>query len=386
MGHGQVRCGKCRTQFDALDSLLDDPDDSTEEAGKAAAMQDELAQANRDHAEHQAPEEHEEQSPAIEAREPDRSEEITMEGSRIEISGTYRVPAGEMDADSDPSHDQIIREHVVIDRNEQPTEDESRNDDPFITADEEQIVEISTDDGEPVAAAAEHLLDDTQAAAEEHPEPLPQRLWKRARGNFGSHHDRERHAVKQQIAAELDALTETYRPTDPKTKMWAVLTGVLIVFLLAQMVHHSRDQLVRSAKWGPTVSRVYRTLGLTLTPNWDLSAYEVQQWGVISDASARDALRVRASVTNTAPFAQPYPQIKLALEDRWGSAIAMREFAPEEYLQSSATADRMMAPRQRANAEIVIIDPGADAVGFQIHACLTQGKGVVCSDDLPTQK
>jgi hypothetical protein len=61
----------------------------------------------------------------------------------------------------------------------------------------------------------------------------------------------------------------------------------------------------------------------------------------------------------------------------------MREFTPEEYLQSSASANRLMAPRQRANAEIVIIDPGADAVGFQIHACLMQDKAIVCSDDLP---
>jgi hypothetical protein len=162
---------------------------------------------------------------------------------------------------------------------------------------------------------------------------------------------------------------------------WTAVSATLVVVLIAQVIHHHRDPLVRSPKWGETVSRVYRALGLNLTPQWDLHAYELQQWGVISDASARDALRVRASVTNTAAYAQPYPFVKLALEDRWGAIVAMREFAPEEYLPSIATANRMMAPRQRTNAEIVIVDPGADAVGFQIRACLPQGPGLVCSDD-----
>jgi hypothetical protein len=117
-----------------------------------------------------------------------------------------------------------------------------------------------------------------------------------------------------------------------------------------------------------------------------LHAYELQQWGVTSDGSAHDALRVRASVTNTAAFEQPYPLVKLALEDRWGSIVAMREFSPEEYLLSTANANRMMAPRQRANAEIVIVDPGADAVGFQIRACMQQGSSIVCSDDVPVSQ
>jgi hypothetical protein len=182
------------------------------------------------------------------------------------------------------------------------------------------------------------------------------------------------------IDAELAALTRPQQPTSERSGWWTATSVMLVFALVVQVVHHYRDPLVRNPKWGGTVSRVYRALGLTLTPHWDLHAYELQQWGVISDSAARDALRVRASVTNTATFAQPYPLIRLALEDRWGAAVAMREFTPEEYL-ISASANRMMAPRQRANAEIVIVDPGADAVGFQIHACLLQGPGMVCSDD-----
>jgi hypothetical protein len=103
---------------------------------------------------------------------------------------------------------------------------------------------------------------------------------------------------------------------------------------------------------------------------------------------------VRASVTNTAAFAQPFPLIKLSLEDRWGGAVGLRAFRPDEYLPTAS--DRMMAPRQRANAEILLVDPGADAVGFQSHPCLPLSSrdaftapqegtdiAMVCSDDSP---
>jgi hypothetical protein len=322
------------------------------------------------------------QSTSIEAREPDNAEEIIMEGSRIEISGKYRVPTDGSANRSDPAANQFIREHVVIDR--QPVADslaDLRNTDDADSLREvpdDEIIEINLDDGEPVADAAQHLMSDSNTTPSATP-PLSQRIWGRVRKSSASQHTDD-------ITAELNALTQPPQLVVERAGWWTAASIVLVVVLIAQAIHHYRDPLVRSPKWGGTVSRLYRMLGVNLTPQWDLHAYELQQWGVTSDASAHDALRVRASVTNTAPFEQPYPLVKLALEDRWGSIVAMREFSPEEYLLSTANANRMMAPRQRANAEIVIVDPGADAVGFQIRACMQQGSGIVCSDDVPTDK
>lgn len=361
MGHGQVRCGKCRTQFDALDSLLDD----SGEDEKNPVTQNETTQSPNDES-------------AIEAQAPAMGEDIVMEGSRIEISGTYRVPDDESAAHASNAANQIIHEHVVIDRGA-PLADNllagMSDADAMREAADEQVFEINVDDGEPVADAAQHLMPDS-TSGEQASVPLSQRLWKR-----GRHKSTQQGAVTDAFDEELNSLIQTPKTPTVRAGWWTAVSATLVVVLIAQVIHHHRDPLVRSPKWGETVSRVYRALGLNLTPQWDLHAYELQQWGVISDASARDALRVRASVTNTAAYAQPYPFVKLALEDRWGAIVAMREFAPEEYLPSIATANRMMAPRQRTNAEIVIVDPGADAVGFQIRACLPQGPGLVCSDD-----
>jgi hypothetical protein len=368
MGHGQVRCGKCRTQFDALESLIDDDSGDADDAPAPVSKT-----ANQP------------KSAAIEANEPDSAEEIIMEGSRIEISGKYRVPTDRLVDQADSGEDQFIREHVVIDR--QPVADsladmrsgaigrDTDDADSLREVPDDEIIEINLDDGEPVADAAQHLMSNPKSASGATP-PLSQRFWKRPRNTAANQHSDD-------ITAELNALTQPPQPVVERSGWWTAASAILVVVLVAQIIHHYRDPLVRSPKWGGTVSRLYRVLGVNLTPQWDLHAYELQQWGVTSDGSAHDALRVRASVTNTAAFEQPYPLVKLALEDRWGSIVAMREFSPEEYLLSTANANRMMAPRQRANAEIVIVDPGADAVGFQIRACMQQGTGIVCSDDVP---
>jgi hypothetical protein len=128
---------------------------------------------------------------------------------------------------------------------------------------------------------------------------------------------------------------------------------------------------------------IYRALQIELTPGWELHAYEIRQWGVITDAASPGALKVRASITNRAPFPQPFPLLKLVLEDRWGEQVRAREFEPVEYLDAGVAADRLLAPEQQTNATIVIVDPGPDAEGFRFDVCLHGEAGTVCAAEIP---
>jgi predicted Zn finger-like uncharacterized protein len=380
MGHGQVRCGKCRKQFDAIECMLEDESVEAEEQTEAPPQQ--------------PPQPVQDSAPAKEDTletefDPTAtfSEEVTMEGSRIEISGTYRMPS-----DDPTSQEKIIREHVVIDRGDLRTamarEPESPHEEIVgeIIAEEAGEAELdpNSDDGEPVAEAADHLLDEVSNIDDEprshsaEAPPVPKR-WRRALHLDG------RHQTHPEIHAELHALTQNDRPRVLKTGVWATLCGVFAATLLAQVIHHNRDALVRDPSLGPTVTRLYRVLGLNPNPNWDLAAYQWDIYKVGLDPKVPDALRVVGSVANNASFAQPYPLGKLSLKDRWESPVGVRAFEPYEYLPSPEAADRLMAPKQRANIEIVIADPGPDAVGYLIHACLEQDKKLACADEFATK-
>ena len=81
-------------------------------------------------------------------------------------------------------------------------------------------------------------------------------------------------------------------------------------------------------------------------------------------------------------MARMYFQSRCPCDHAGGKWLSVRTFTPEEYLPSVATANRMMAPTQRATADIVIVDPGAHAVGYTVYPCLPQVGGLVCEDEL----
>ena len=95
-------------------------------------------------------------------------------------------------------------------------------------------------------------------------------------------------------------------------------------------------------------------------------------------------LRVRASIKNLADFAQPYPLLKLVLEDRWGEQVRAREFEPAEYLDPtyrarSPAGARRSRPTRRSRSSIPVRTPKASA---SMCACAVQ-RGPVCAADVP---
>ncbi len=134
------------------------------------------------------------------------------------------------------------------------------------------------------------------------------------------------------LAAPLDLDEEA-----PRRWPLAAAAGLLAVALGAQAIHHWRQDLVRNPATGPWMLRGYQALGLELRPPVDLGAFELRQLGAASDPGQAGRIKVRASIVNQAPFAQPYPLLRLSLQDRFGSTIGARNLTPEEYLPGGAT-------------------------------------------------
>ncbi len=173
----------------------------------------------------------------------------------------------------------------------------------------------------------------------------------------------------------------------PSRWPWLVAGVALLLLAGAQALHHWRSELVREPVFGPWLLQAYALLGLPLAPPADLDAFELRQLGAASDAARSGRLKLRASIVNGAAFAQPFPLLRLSLQDRFGTTIGARDLEPAEYLPGGQVPPSgLMAPGQRADAEVVFVDPGRDAVGFELDVCLREGDAVRCSaDPLPGQ-
>jgi predicted Zn finger-like uncharacterized protein len=324
---GQVRCGRCQTQFDALERLIDE-NEPAEHAARSPRTSHTPPAAER-----------------IEVEEPAAQEDITLEGRHIEISGRYRMP--DSPAGQPQMREETVEEWVEID----DIDDEVTNDAGTIEVDDDLV-----NDDEPRAIEV----------AEEEP------------------YEVETEEEPEEVEPEEDLLAAPPRP--PIAPVWKILAGPLVPLLAIQFVHTYRHALARHPRLGPAIISLYGALGVNLQPDWDLHAYEILQWHLGSDPAMPGTLKVRASLKNVASFAQPYPLLKLVLEDRWGERVREREFDPSEYLDPATAPDRLLAPAQQATATVSIVDPGPDAEGFRFDVCLRGRQGIVCAADVPERK
>jgi len=167
---------------------------------------------------------------------------------------------------------------------------------------------------------------------------------------------------------------------------WLGAAVVSALLLLAQIVHQNRDWFVAHSHGplGKIVGALYGAMGAPLPQPASLSAYELRQWGVTGDPDANGTLRVRASILNTAAQLQPYPLLRVTLADRFGKKIGARDFEPGEYLGKPTA--RLLAPGERVDATLAILDPGKNAEGFEIDVCLRAAdRRVACANDVAPQ-
>ncbi len=174
-------------------------------------------------------------------------------------------------------------------------------------------------------------------------------------------------------------MTETSTPQSEVLRvLWRAGSVLLVLLLGIQLIHHYRNDLA-GVGW---LRGLYASIGMPLTPHWDLNAYEVHQLGAFAGPQSPGELTVRASVKNTGEKQQPLPLLRITVQDRFGNRMATRDVPPTAYLAAASAAHSYMEAGQRVDAEIGFVDPGPNAVGFEIDACLADAAGrVACAND-----
>lgn len=150
---------------------------------------------------------------------------------------------------------------------------------------------------------------------------------------------------------------------------WGLGVALLVLLLAIQLVNANRLGLSQTPIIGPSLGAVYSVLGHPLQASPQLRSWLVSNINVTSDPDTPDALSITGSLQNNAGFAQSWPLLRVELTDRYGDPLRARDFTASEYLPASQPAtwlDSGMATHFR----IDVVDPGPDAVGFQVQACL----------------
>ena len=162
----------------------------------------------------------------------------------------------------------------------------------------------------------------------------------------------------------------------------AIANVVLLLVLAAQVVHWQRFTLLEQDRAGPWLAKAYELLDMNPEPPRDPGALKVSRTEVSSHPDHPRALHLTAVLENTSSRVQPWPQLRVDLQDRWGETVGARYFVPAEYLRDSRELSSRLPANARLAIELAILDPGSDAVGFQVDACYESDRGHICSGDI----
>jgi predicted Zn finger-like uncharacterized protein len=191
----------------------------------------------------------------------------------------------------------------------------------------------------------------------------------------------------QDIDQEMQAVGAADTLAPPARKrgrfmVWVAGSAVLSLLLVAQVIHQNRHELATNALLNRPLTRFYKAIGVSLVPSWDLRAYDVRQLGASTNDAGQGTLTVRASLKNTAPQPLPLPLLRITMQDRYGNRIASRDVPPTGYVPGAVPPEAHLGVGQRIDAEMTFKDPGQNAVGFEIDACLVTASGrISCAND-----
>lgn len=143
---------------------------------------------------------------------------------------------------------------------------------------------------------------------------------------------------------------------------WSVVGG-LAALLLVQVVASDFDQLAAGSATRPWLQRVCTALHCTLPPWREPRALRMLQRDVRANPRRPGQLRISASFRNEARWTQPWPRLRITLADADGRAIAARDFAANEYLGATPTANGI-ASGQVAGIAFDVVDPSPRVTAF----------------------
>lgn len=169
---------------------------------------------------------------------------------------------------------------------------------------------------------------------------------------------------------DVAALRSYLRESDGRERAgspwWGIAAALLLVALLGQAAWYQREWILDHV---PGLRDQWQAWcegnACALPPRRDVAMLHVVSRDVRDHPQYLDALLVNATIVNDAEFTQPFPVVELTLFDKAGVALGVRRFQPREYLDASVNVEAGMKPRQSIYVVLEIAGTSSEAVSFE---------------------
>ncbi len=157
-----------------------------------------------------------------------------------------------------------------------------------------------------------------------------------------------------------------------KSSNWIAFTGkttlALMLLLLMSVQYLWRHLPVYSqVDWlRPHYARICELAGCELPAYSRVISFRNDNTALRTHPDYPDAYLLVAQFHNAAPFPQPFPVVVLRFTSLDARTVAVREFAPGEYLPPGLLALDLMPPDSPVQFELELMNPGPEAVNYEV--------------------
>ncbi len=186
----------------------------------------------------------------------------------------------------------------------------------------------------------------------------------------------EEHAAEAAQLVAASRAEEAAIEAAARSKRVRMIGGAvaLLLVLIVQVLHQSREALATYPLFNDIVGPVYRAIGKPLSPAWDITGWRIEATkGSIEENDEK--LVVYSRIGNKSDKPLPYPIINISLTDRFEETLGSRQLDPAEYLPDNLDPSRLVQPGKNFNAVISIQSPSADASGYELDVCYRVSAG-----------
>jgi predicted Zn finger-like uncharacterized protein len=157
------------------------------------------------------------------------------------------------------------------------------------------------------------------------------------------------------------------KAVEPKpSRLLATLFALLLALLLAlQVAYLYRREWLGEPRLAALVNRALNAVGFTLPPLDEPGSVVLMSRSVDKHPSEPRALLVNLNLSNQAPYPVRYPWIELKMSNLNGQPVAMRRFAPVDYLAEPERFREGLAAGAVLAVTLELEDPGQDALAFE---------------------
>ncbi len=275
------------------------------------------------------------------------------QGTQISVQATQETEDNDLDTASE-----IVKQ--IADSDEQaPTVFEASS----ITQPEEELSNS--------AAMQDDITD--QSAVEEADEEADQSDAIRQRALRAQLEDEEAlESIPQENLSVLGRLSTPLELLSGKETSWGQRIGLMLTILVLigtlaiQYLWQQRAIYSQQADYRSIYEWACQWLTCDLQPLRQIAAIQSDNLIIRAHPEIDNALAVNITMHNGAEFPQPFPVMILSFQSANNATIALREFAPHEYLSAGLSEVELMPVMAPVEIELELIDPGPDAVNYTL--------------------